>query len=223
MLCSSPRVNEAAGPAAPNLLVKTPTIRLFSTEMWNSPVIRCKVPPVKSVAFPLFLVLFCISTGAQGPQMPHTKRTGWVLRFDGIGPVRVGMTVNQLNAVLDENFSTPTDKDEQTCFYVQPRQHRDTGIMILYRRVARVDVFAPKGTSPSTATADGVRIGDSEARVLKLYGQKVAVSPHAYTDGGHYLTIRSSKYGLRFETDGIKVTGFYAGTTAAIAFIEGCS
>jgi hypothetical protein len=52
-------------------------------------------------------VLFSISTGAQGPQIPNTKRTGWVLRFDGMGPVRVGMTVNQVNAALGESFSTP--------------------------------------------------------------------------------------------------------------------
>ena len=53
------------------------------------------------------------------------------------------MTVNQVNAALGENFSTPKDKDEQTCFYVEPRQRRDTGIMILNHRVARLDVFTP--------------------------------------------------------------------------------
>jgi hypothetical protein len=180
---------------------------------------------VKIVIPPLVLVVLCSSTVAQRLETPHTKRTGWVVRFDGIGPVRIGMTVNQVNAALGENFSIPTDKDEQSCYYLEPRQHPDTGIMMLDNRVARVDVFLPGGgisISPTTATADGVRIGDSEARVMKLYGQKVAVSQHAYVDG-HYLTIRSGKYGLRFETEGNKVTGFYAGTSSAIGLIEGCA
>jgi len=73
-------------------------------------------------------------------------------------------------------------------------------------------------------TAAGIRIGDSEARVKSVYGQKVIVSPHFYTEG-HYLTIQSGKYGLRFETDESderKVTSYYAGTFRAIEFVEGC-
>jgi len=52
------------------------------------------------------------------------------------------------------------------------------------------------------------------------------VSRHAYTgeEGGHYLTFRSSdgRYGIRFETDQGKITTFYAGSYAAIQYIEGC-
>jgi hypothetical protein len=131
------------------------------------------------------------------------------------------MTVSQVSAALGQKFSTPTDKDEQTCFYLEPRQHPDTAIMMLNGSVARVDVFAPDTTAPMTATEKGIRIGDSEARVKQVYGQAVVVSPHHYTDG-HYLTVRAGKYGLRFETDENKVSSFYAGTLAAIALVEGC-
>ncbi len=176
---------------------------------------------MKTIAPCLVLVLLFVSAAAQKPQTPNTGPTGWVLRFDGIDAVRVGMTINQVNAALGENFSTPTDKDEQACFYVEPKGHPDTSIMMLKGRVARVDVFAPKAGAPTTVTVVGIHIGDSEARVKKLYGPKVTVAPHHYTDG-HYLTIRSGKYGLRFETDENKVTSFYAGTLAAIEFVEGC-
>ena len=144
-----------------------------------------------------------------------------MLRFDGVGPVKVGMTISQVNSALGSNFSTPTVEDERECFYVEPKGHPDTGIMMLNGRVARVDVFAPQGAAPTTATAAGARIGDSEKRIKRLYGTKVSVSQHHYTDG-HYLTIESGKYGLRFETDNNRVTMFYAGTLAAIALVEGC-
>jgi hypothetical protein len=60
-----------------------------------------------------------------------------------------------------EFFSVPNGEEEQTCFYVEPKQHPDTGIMMLEGRVARVDVFAPENDSTTTATSAGIRIGDS--------------------------------------------------------------
>lgn len=130
------------------------------------------------------------------------------------------MTLSEVNASLAESFSTPTGEDAQTCFYVEPKQHPDTGIMMLNGRVARVDVFAPGTVVPSTVTAEGIHIGDSESRVFERYGI-VTVFPHHYTDG-KYLTIRSGEFGLRFETENKKVTSFYAGTQEAIELVEGC-
>jgi hypothetical protein len=166
------------------------------------------------------LFALCMSTVAQNTSSAET--IDWVLRFDGIGAVKVGMTLRQVNAALGEKFSTPKDKDEQTCFYVEPTKHPDTAIMVLNGRVARVDVFAVNGAQPRTATLEGVQIGDSEPMVQKLYGEAVAVSPHHYTDG-QYLTVKSGEYGLRFETAQGKVTSFYAGSVKAIGFVEGCS
>jgi hypothetical protein len=74
-------------------------------------------------------------------------------------------------------------------------------------------------------TADGIQVGDSEARAMKVYGPKLRVSRHAYTGPeGHYLTLRSAdgRYGIRFETDHGKITMFYAGRYDAIQYIEGC-
>jgi hypothetical protein len=93
------------------------------------------------------------------------------------------------------------------------------GPPVRWRRVTRADV-----TRRNIPTASGIRVGDSEALVMKVYGRKIKVEPHAYDPEGRYLTLYSSdgRYGLRFETDGRKVTGFYAGESHAIAYIEGC-
>jgi hypothetical protein len=144
----------------------------------------------------------------------------WVVRFDGAGPIKIGMSLSQLNVVLHESFSMPAEKDDQACFYVNPAKHPGLGIMIEDGRVVRIDV-----ERDGIATAEGIRVGDSEAHAMQVYGQKLKVESHAYTGpSGHYLTVRSSDghYAIRFETDKGKFVRFYAGEQHAIAYIEGC-
>jgi hypothetical protein len=145
---------------------------------------------------------------------------GWVIREDGVGPVKVGMTLSQLNTVLHEKFSMPHSKDEQSCFYVGPTKHAQIAFMIQAGRLVRIDV-----DEAGVSTAEGIQVGDSESRALQVYGPRLRVKPHAYTGPqGHYLTIRSSngRYGIRFETGEGKITMFYAGRFDAIQYIEGC-
>ena len=47
----------------------------------------------------------------------------WVVREDGVGPVKIGMNLAQLNMVLHEKFSIPADKEERSCFYVDTPRH----------------------------------------------------------------------------------------------------
>jgi hypothetical protein len=144
-----------------------------------------------------------------------------IVRLDGIGPVRVGMNLSELNKALHTSFKKPTDPDEQGCTYVEVPRQSGIGVMILDGRVARVDVG-----NTSTRTAEGIRNGDSEARAVQVYGKRLKIEPSFYhSENGHYLTLRSPdrKYGIRFESDNGKITSFYAGTTNAIAFVEGCN
>src|ERR1041384_128693 len=160
----------------------------------------------RTVTAALLLCLAVISTLAAAKP--------WVLRFDGAGPVKIGMSLDQLNAALNEGFSIPEDEEEKACFYAEPSRHPGIAFMVQNGRVTRADV-----TKRNISTALGIRVGDSEARVMKAYGARIKVESHAYTGPeGHYLTVYSQKgrYGLRFETDGRKVTSFYAGEAPAI-------
>jgi len=144
----------------------------------------------------------------------------WVIRMDGIGPVKIGMTLPELENVLHEKFRMPENKDDQGCFYVNPAKHPHVAFMIEDAHLVRIDV-----DGPGVPTAEGIQVGDSEAHVLKVYGPKMKVEPSAYTGPeGHYLTVRSSssRYGIRFETDKGKIQAFYAGRFDAIQYIEGC-
>jgi hypothetical protein len=144
-----------------------------------------------------------------------------VVRLDGIGPARVGMTLSELNRVLHTTYPTPTDPDERSCFYIDVPRQSGTAMMILDGRLARVDV-----DNTTTKTVRGIGNGDSEAHALQVYGKELQVEPHHYIpENGHYLTLFSPdrKFAIRFETEDGKITRYYAGTAQAISYVEGCS
>jgi len=147
------------------------------------------------------------------------SQSPWVLRPDGIGRVRIGMTLPQANVALNEHFSAPENEGDQSCFYVTPKAHPQLALMIEDSHLVRIDV-----NQTGIRTAEGLGIGDTETRARKAYGADLHIEPSKYTgdEGGHYLTIRSGKYGIRFETEHRKVTQFYAGTYEAIQYVEGC-
>src|SRR5437016_415695 len=80
---------------------------------------------------------------------------GWVIRDDGAGPVKIGMSLSQLNRAVHEKFAMPQAKDEQGCFYVNAAKHPHVSFMI--EGLARIDV-----DSAGISTMEGVQVGDSE-------------------------------------------------------------
>jgi hypothetical protein len=143
---------------------------------------------------------------------------GWVIREDGVGPVKIGMTLGQLSATLHQKLSEE-ESGSDNCFYVRARGHDHVSFMIVDDRLVRIDV-----DGPAVATSTGIRVGDSDAIPRRIYGTKLKVTEHKYIDTGHYLTVRSGDgvYGIRFETDKGKILSFYAGTYEAIQYVEGC-
>jgi hypothetical protein len=96
--------------------------------------------------------------------------------------------------------------------------------MFLEGRLARIDIQA----SARIATLSGIRVGDSEAKVKRIYAGRIAVEPAPYNPSGHYLTYRAAATSqadrlLIFETDGRVVTSYRAGQRKAVQLIEGCA
>lgn len=158
--------------------------------------------------------------------------TAWALRMDGIGPLRVGMTVDEARAAMGGDFrqravdgSEPITDPDAGCGYAQSgRLPAGVGVMLERGRVVRVEVV--DSASP-VATVEGARIGDTEARIQQLYAGRVTVGPHKYTDG-HYLTVRPAQpsdttHLIVFETDGKVVERFRAGQKPQVEYVEGCA
>ncbi len=163
-----------------------------------------------------FIVLAALASTSIGGLRAYDL---WVVREDGVGPAKVGMTLSQLNTALGEKFAMPRDKDDQSCFVVKPVKHPHTALMIEDGHFSRVDVDAP-----GLSTTEGIHVGDSEAQARRVYGARLKIEPHQYIEGGHYLTVRShdGRYGMRFETDKGRIQSFYAGRFDAIQLVEGC-
>lgn len=141
---------------------------------------------------------------------------------EGVGPVRIGSTLAELNATLGEQLRPAYDVNPE-CDYVDPATlPAGVALMVVQDTVVRVDV-----DTTGIPTAEGAMVGDTEARIQALYRGRVEVQPHKYTGPvGHYLVVRASADTMRlliFETDGMRVVNYRAGIRPAVEYIEGCA
>ncbi|HEX6636991.1 MAG TPA: hypothetical protein VF033_04990 [Steroidobacteraceae bacterium] len=153
----------------------------------------------------------------------HAHAAGtWCLGFDRLGPVRAGMSVEQVLALAD--FSgmerrQPADR----CWYLsyEGRKGQDPAfkLMIIDGRVVRIELAG------SLHTLSGAHLGSSEQDLRKIYGGRLDSQPHKYDENGRTFTYRSSDgaHGLRFETSSGKVTAIQAGPWEHLNYVEGCS
>lgn len=145
-------------------------------------------------------------------------------QINGVGAVRVGMTVKEASQAAGINLVSSYESDSIECRYVNPRGMKNIGMMVSRDRIVRIDMYG----GSSIRTFKGAGIGDSEARIKSLYPGKIEVSQHHYNPKGHYLTLvpkdaADRAYRIVFETDGRKVTNYRAGKLPDVEFVEGCS
>ncbi|MEH2399496.1 hypothetical protein [Nostoc sp.] len=145
------------------------------------------------------------------------------LFINGIGEVRVGMTVSQ--AAKAAATKLVGDPPNNSCYYVKPENEpKNLLFMVTKGRISRVDVRQ----NTQITTLKGAKIGDTEAQIKSLYPGQIKVTPHKYVQGGHYLTFipkdgANQNYRVVFETDGKRVTQFRSGKLPEVEFVEGCS
>jgi hypothetical protein len=142
----------------------------------------------------------------------------------GIGPVRAGMSPSEAESALGAQIAWPNgSRDGRGCTVVSWRgAPAGVHLMIENGKVARVDV-----DSATVATADGIRVGSSEAEVRSAYGSRLMTMPHKYEPKGHYLVVTpasaaDSLFRLVFETDGQRVTRYRSGRLPAVQYVERC-
>ncbi len=165
-----------------------------------------------------------MSALAIGVAAAPADAAGLTLTPNGLGKLKLGMSPQQARVALGRRRMTALETAFlPSCGYTSVPSLR-IAIMFLDYRVSRIDVLKD---SPVHAMG-GIRRGDTEADVRRIYGPKVTETPHVYVVGS-YLTVgwRTGHYanrGFRFETDeNGTVTSFYAGRHDAIRFIEGCA
>ncbi|MCI0622389.1 MAG: hypothetical protein L0387_12135 [Acidobacteria bacterium] len=155
--------------------------------------------------------------------LPSPARANeWRVSTAGLGPARVGMTLAEASRALRVDLVPDGAIDSPKCSYVTPQPEiKGLTIMVSRGRVVRFDVNAP-----GLKTLGGISVGDTESRIMEVYGSSVEITPHKYlAPDGNYLTIWSSdrRSAVRFETHLGKVTSFYAGRVPEVRYVEGCS
>ena len=165
------------------------------------------------------------AAGAGASRAPNA----WTLTTQGLGPLRIGVRIDEAAEALTAFGATAGTltlpvrvANGSTCGYVLWRGGPSgVRVMVVDKRIARIDV-----DSASIATTEGVRVGDTEARVRAAYGTRLVESPHKYVRGGRYLSASSvdgdDSRRVVFETDGTRVMRYRAGVRPAVEYVEGC-
>jgi hypothetical protein len=144
----------------------------------------------------------------------------WCLGLGALGPVRAGMTVEQVLRLADFR-GMERRKPAGDCWYLHyAADGRDFDLMIVGGRVVRIEL---KGAS-TLRTFSGARIGSSEDDLKRLFGDRLDSQPHKYDEHGRTFTFRSSDggQGLRFESSRGKVTAIQSGPWEHLNYVEGC-
>jgi hypothetical protein len=166
---------------------------------------------------------------AQTAVRPVQAKQAQILTSQGLGPVRVGMTVRQAGLALGTKLKVDTDGDSDACRYAWRADGLDENVayMVEGGRITRIDVFHPdKTTHPelSVLTTAGIGLGSSEESVRRAYGNGVKVKPSFYADSGLEFRVKDfhKQRGLFFAVYEGKVEHIRAGRIPSIDYVEGC-
>lgn len=144
-----------------------------------------------------------------------------VITFTGVGPIRIGATVAAASKRAGEPLRPSEETPEATeeCGHVELASNPHIWFMVERGRITRLETG-----SALFRTASGIRVGDSEARVRRVYGARLEIEPHVYVDGGHYFIVRSTdrRFALVMESDGKEVFNIRAGLVPWAEYVEGC-
>lgn len=166
------------------------------------------------------------------PPAPQRLTSETRLSLDGLGPVDIGMTLDEASAAAGTPIRTrPDDPYGPECTYAYPQGGPDgVGFMVINGRIARVDIgtLRPSMRPSPVRTVSGIGIGSTEDEVKQAYPGRIRMEPAKYDPNGHdlvYLPADASVKHLSmiFQTDGQRVTSFRAGLAEPVAYTEGCS
>jgi hypothetical protein len=149
---------------------------------------------------------------------------GTVLGSDGsFGPLRLGMTEGGAqratrSVLLFDSFNPP-------CGTFMPRRLQSFTALTTNGVVRRHAITTFGEGSPRLATAEGLRIGDPEARVTAVYGEPSERDPAPYDPQGEQLTydLAASLKRIVLTSGEGEVVEVRVGLEPEVGYIEGCA
>lgn len=166
-----------------------------------------------SVAAPPSPTTTAVTTDVLGP--------GAALRIDGLGPVQVGMTADQAKQAARVAVTTQT---APPCTILSSLSLPGAQFTISGQDGPRIDMI--RVTDPRVATLSGIRVGSTEADVMRAYGDRVRARTGPFQNRQLVYTAADPALAdleLIFESDGEKVTSMRTGRVATLEMKEPCS
>lgn len=169
-----------------------------------------------------------------GPAGAPPAAAAPVVTAEGWGPLRIGMTLAQVNAAMGPDSDPAEDggPEPESCDQFRPaRAPEGLLVMIEDGRLTRISLH----DGSKVATDRGLKVGATRAEVKAAHGPELRSEPHEYeSPEGEYLTVWTREdrgpdgfpgpeaRGIRYEvaSDG-KVAIIHAGGPS-IQLVEGC-
>ena len=149
--------------------------------------------------------------------VPKARMLRWRLSSRGLGPIRVGMRVSDVERITGRSMFKGYG-EYASCQLWSLSGAPGLSLMRAYGRIARIEAYRGRWRSNR-----GVRIGDSEAKVRRRY-RGVRAEPHPYVPPGKYLIVGGARRRMIFETNPAgRVTSFRGGRSREVGYIEGCA
>lgn len=157
------------------------------------------------------------------PQLERWPTLNGTLSVEGLGPARIGMTVEDVEKAIGE---LKFDQNFESCKVATPKETSSVSLLFEYGVLTRVSVYEPNPAQ----TPRGIRIGSTTEQVRAAYGPDLLEDPHLYNEApAQYLTYFLPKSdggrpgeGVRFETDaGGRVVAMHGGL-GSLGYVEGC-
>lgn len=148
-----------------------------------------------------------------------------VLTPDGFGPLRIGMTRQQVEAIMGRDISprVPGGPEPAVCNQFHPRR-APPGLLVMVEKgqLTRISIARNRWLR----TSDGIGVGFRRTAILAKLGKAALVSPHKYEDRpavyiDHWWGKPGAR-GIRYEVaKNGQVAMIHAGGPS-IRYVEGC-
>ncbi len=148
----------------------------------------------------------------------------WKLTPTGWGPVKMGMTREQVSKALHVQLEGDFFAREGSCIELVDADNVLPGLHFMFEedKLTRISASEPS----AVMTPRGTHVGSTVDEVRKAYGAGLKEEPNHYEDApAEYMTfwLKPDLSGVRFETDMHgKVETIHAGTSS-IQYVEGCA
>lgn len=184
----------------------------------------------------VILALIFIVFVPKKPPIPDSKK--WAITFDGIGPIHIGMKLEQSSIPLHYQLKTEDKTYEfvgkeayeklinNACTYVsfaasEPKK-KIVGFMLNHGTIVRMDIV-----DPTLETTAGIKVGDSVQHVKEVYQyENLEVQPDKYSLDGRATNMLyfspDKKRLIIFDTLDNKVINIRVGQTEEAQLVERC-